>query len=218
MTRLVPNRFLFDFEFPLRYCPAPPPIDGDVCKWTDEQRVPALGVLDGQPAFADIWVCWHESGLYLACRVTDKRKRLRCEPRSPASGDGLQVCTDMRDARNVKRATRHCQQFYFLPAGGGKTGREPLAGTVKFALAREDAPPVAAQRLVVAARLQTGGYSLEAHIPADCLNGFDPHEHPRIGFHYMLADDDHGQQYLTVGNDLNWAVDPSTWAAAVLTR
>ena len=32
----------------------------------------------------------------------------------------------------------------------------------------------------------------------------------------MLEDRDHGQQYLTVGDDLYWYVDPSTWATAVL--
>jgi hypothetical protein len=59
---------------------------------------------------------------------------------------------------------------------------------------------------------------LEARIPAECLNGFDPVEHPRIGLYYMLEDRDHGQQYLTVGDDLYWYVDPSTWATAVLSR
>jgi hypothetical protein len=34
----------------------------------------------------------------------------------------------------------------------------------------------------------------------------------------MLEDGDHGQQYLTVGDDLYWYVDPSTWATAVLQR
>ena len=59
---------------------------------------------------------------------------------------------------------------------------------------------------------------MDAHLPAACLSGFDPDEHPRIGFYYMLEDREHGQQYLTVGDDLYWYVDPSTWATAVLTR
>ena len=49
-------------------------------------------------------------------------------------------------------------------------------------------------------------------------DGFDPVEHPRIGFYYMLEDRDHGQQFLTVGDNLYWYVDPSTWATVVLAR
>ena len=75
-----------------------------------------------------------------------------------------------------------------------------------------------AGRIAVASRVTSRGYSMEAHIPADCLNGFDPIEHPRIGFYYILEDRDHGQQFLTVGDDLYWYVDPSTWATAVLAR
>ena len=124
----------------------------------------------------------------------------------------------MRDARTVKRATRFCQQFYFLPTGGGANAIEPVAGVNKFQRAREDAPRIAAERITVAAKVNASGYELEAHIPADCLCGFDPLEHPRIGFYYILEDSDHGQQYLTVGDDLYWYADPSTWATAVLQR
>ena len=72
--------------------------------------------------------------------------------------------------------------------------------------------------MAVASNITKSGYTLEAHIPADCLSGFDPAEHPRIGFYYILEDRDHGQQYLTIGDDLYWYVDPSTWATAVLRK
>ena len=32
----------------------------------------------------------------------------------------------------------------------------------------------------------------------------------------MLEDNEWGQQYLTVGDDLAWNVDPSTWATGLL--
>ena len=66
--------------------------------------------------------------------------------------------------------------------------------------------------------MKNTGYTLEATIPAECLAGFDPGEHPRIGFYYMLEDHEHGQQYLTVGDELHWWIDPSLWPAAKLTR
>jgi len=218
VTALVPNRSLFAPEFPLRYLRRPPPLDGAAATWSNEFLLPKLGEIDHRPDFADVWAGWNESGLYLACRVTEKRKPLRCDPKSFWTGDNLRLCIDTRDARTVKRATRFCQQFYFLPTGGGRRKDEPVAGVNKFQRAKEDAPPIDASRLIVAARVTPTMCALEAHVPADCLSGFDPAEHPRIGFYYMLEDGDHGQQYLTVGDDLLWCVDPSTWATAVLAR
>lgn len=218
MTTLVPNRFLFDFEFPLHYRSVLPVIDGGLDDWTDEDLLPKLAELDGREEFADVWTCWNESGISIACRVTDKRQSLRCDPRTFWKSDNLRLCTDMRDARANKRATRFCQQFYFLPTGGGKRGNAAAAGVSKLKRAREDAPLIPSERIQVASCVTSSGYTLEAHIPAECLSGFAPLDHPRIGFYYMLEDRDHGQQYLTVGDDLYWYVDPSTWATAVLKR
>ena len=218
MTALIPNRFLFHFEFPLPYRKTLPAIHGDLREWTDETLLPRLGELDGRADFADVWACWNDSGLAVACRVTGKQKPLRCEARSFWTGDNFRLCTDMRAARTNRRATRYCQQFYFLPTGGGPKKTEPVAGVNKIQRAREDAPPMPVERIQVASRVSTTGYALTAYIPAACLSGFDPAEHPRIGFYYMLEDADHGQQYLTIGDDLYWYVDPSTWATAVLKR
>ena len=218
MNGLIPNRLLFDFEFPLHHRSTLPVIDGDLGDWCDDDRLPRLGAVDGMPDVADVWACWDESGLSIACRVTRKRKPLRCNPKTFWKGDNLRLCTDMRDARDNKRATRFCQQFYFLPTGGGRRGADAAAGTQTIQRARENAPNLGVERIEVASRVTKTGYTLEAHMPASCLSGFDPGEHPRIGFYYILEDADHGQQYLTVGDDLYWYVDPSTWATAVLKR
>ena len=124
----------------------------------------------------------------------------------------------MRDARSNKRATRTCQQFFLLPAGGGSDGKGPIAGVNKFRRAREDAPPVDANQIRVESNVCGRDYSLEAHIPRACLSGFDPEEHGRIGFYYIIEDRDLGQQFLTVGDEYQWFIGPSTWATAVLTR
>jgi len=122
----------------------------------------------------------------------------------------------MRDARDIRRATRFCQQFYFLAAGGGRDGKSPVAGTAKISRAQADAPLVPSDRLPIASRVASAGYSIEAHLPAEVLSGFDPAENPRIGFYTIVEDSDHGQQYLTVGDDLSWYYNPSTWATGVL--
>ena len=182
MTMLIPNRFLFSFEFPLHYRPKPPVIDGDLSDWTDADRLPRLSEIDGCAEFGDVWACWNESGLFVACRVEGKSKALRCDPARFWAGDNLRLCTDMRDARSVKRATRFCQLFYFLPVGGGADRKQPTAGSAAIQRAREDAPIVPPGKIPIASRVTKTGYTLEAHVPAECLNGFDPVEHSRIGF------------------------------------
>lgn len=217
MTQLVPNRFLFDLEFPLGYRATLPKLDGRAAGWIDEERLPEMSAMDGAPGFATVWACWNETGLAIACRVTGKKRALRCQPKKFWTSDHLRLCTDMRDARSNKRATRFCQQFHFLPTGGGADGKKAFAGVNKIKRAREDAPTIPTGHIQVASRVTGTGYTLEAFIPRECLSGFDPVEHPRIGFYFIVEDSELGQQYLTVGDDLYWYVDPSTWATAVLT-
>jgi hypothetical protein len=218
MSALVPNRFLFDFSFPLRYRASFPRLDGTLAGWTKQERLPRLAELEGQTEFADVRACWNEGGLALACEVTGKRRTLRCDPARFWEGDNVRLCTDMRDTRTIRRASRFCQQFYFLPTGGGSASSAPVAGVNPIKRAREEAPSVPAERIGIASIVHEAGYSLEVHIPDACLSGFDPSEHARIGFYYIVEDGDLGQQFLTVGDDLGWHVDPSTWATARLVR
>lgn len=215
MTGLIPNRFLFTFEFPLRYRAKLPGLKGDLAAWSDAELLPRLGGLDGRLEYAPVWACWNETGICVACHVTGKKTPLRCDPAKFWEGDNLRICIDTRPSQENKRATRFCQQFFFLPTSNRKA---PLAGIGKFQRAREEPPPISPQLLRVASVVESAGYTLEAMIPAACLVGFDPAEHPRMGFYYMLEDADHGQQFLTVGDDLLWYADPSTWAMATLTK
>jgi hypothetical protein len=190
-----------------------------------------------------VWACWNESGICIATRVTNKKTPLRCDLANYWKGDNLRICTDTRPSAENKRATRFCQQFYFLPTGSAsppnrvpdktisnlkseisnrKSSIEnrqfPVAGTGTFQRAREEPPPIPAHLIRVASQVDPTGYRLEAMIPAECLVGFEPHEHARMGFYYMLEDADHGQQFFTVGDDLLWYADPSTWALATLRK
>jgi len=235
MTTLIPNRSLFTFEFLLRFRKQLPPLDGTLAGWTKAELLPALGTLDGRPEYSPVWACWNETGICVACRVTDKQSQLHCDPANYWKGDNLRICTDTRPSQENKRATRFCRQFYFLPTGGPSsvhtsaksrsnrkmtiaTEKSAVAGTGKFQRAREEAPPIPTHLIRVASHVEPKGYTMEAMIPAECLVGFDPQEHTRMGFYYMLEDTDHGQQYLTIGDDLLWYADPSTWALATLKK
>jgi len=218
MTQLVPNRLLFDFEFPLRYRKSIPVFRRGLFGWTDEYRLPDLGTIDGQTRFGDLWASWNEEGLTMACRVTGKTKEPVCKPQAFWRADNLRVCLDTRDARGIQRATEFCHHLYFLPCGAGKAGKDPVAGSAPFNRARKQAPVIPPGRIAIDASVRSDGYEFQATVPSDELHGWDPEEHPRIGFYYILEDGESGQQYLTVGDDLNWHINPSTWATAVLAR
>ena len=217
MTALVPNRFLFRFEFPLRYRSSVT-LNGDVSDWPEAYRLPDFGNLDGARSFGQIWLAWNETGLFVACSVVGRRLPFRCDTKQFWKGDNFRLMVDMRDTRDIKRASRYCQQFYFLPAGGGKNGKMPVAGSARIHRATENAPLVSPGVIRMAGSRTATGYAMEAQIPAEALAGFDPGEHHRMGIYTMLEDVELGQQYLTVGDDLSWHIDPSTWATAVLTR
>ncbi|MBK8266809.1 MAG: hypothetical protein IPK83_00235 [Planctomycetes bacterium] len=69
----------------------------------------------------------------------------------------------------------------------------------------------------MASNVSRGGYSLTAHLPGPVLSGFNPVENPRIGLFVIVEDTELGRQSITVGDELNWFIDPSTWPTAVLT-
>lgn len=218
MLDVLPRRAFFRFEFPLHHLPQAPPIDGRMGKWTARYMLPPLVELEGRPAFADVYAGWNEDGLVFAFDVPNRRGPLRCDPVNWWKGDGLRLCIDTRDARDVKRATRFCHFFYLLPLGGGADGKQPLVGFHRMSRAKEPPPSVDLRRIRLGRQLDRHGYALEAAIPGACLHGWDPAEHPRIGLFYKVKDTCHGAQHLTVDDELGWNVDPSTWATAVLTR
>ncbi len=69
MSTLVPTRFLFHFEFPLRYRAELPSVEGDLAGWSDDERLPDLGAIEGREQFADVRACLYETGLAIACLV-----------------------------------------------------------------------------------------------------------------------------------------------------
>ena len=214
----LPKRAFFSFEIPIHYLPRPPRIDGDVSKWTRKYLVPPLVELEDQEPLADVYWAWHEDGFYAAFDVPNRAGRLHCDPKHWWKGDGLRLCLDTRDARDIKRATRFCHFFYFLPQGGGADGRRPVAGTHRMSRAKEPPPPVDLSLVKVAAHVERTGYGLEVGLPAACLSGWDPTEHPRIGVFYKVKDTQLGSQHLSVDDELGWNADPSTWATGVLLK
>lgn len=217
MLDALPRRAFFRFEFPLHRLASLPIPDASANKWKPKYLLPPLIELEDQPAICDVYAGWCDEGLAIAYQVPERSGRLNCAAEEWWKRDGLRVCIDTRDARDIKRASRFCHFFYFLPCGGGRDHKTPIVGFHRMSRAKDVPPAPDLTRITVAARIQRNGYSLEAFIPAACLHGWDPAEHPRIGFFYKVNDTVLGAQHFTVTDALGWNVDPSTWSVAVLT-
>ena len=68
------------------------------------------------------------------------------------------------------------------------------------------------------ARSATDGYVMSAFIPAAALTGFNPTDHPRLGFTYYLFDRELGQQFFSLGSEFPFASDPSLWGTLELVK
>jgi len=218
MLGALPRRSLFQFEIPIRRREWLPVVDADMSKWSAEYLLPPLVRVEDSWPFADVYWAWDQEGLMLAFDVPDRHGPLRCDRNEWWKGDGVRICVDTRDTRDVKRATRFCHFFYALPTGGGPRRDRPVVGTRPMSRAKEPAPAVDVSAIRVAARVERRRYSLELAIPATCLHGWNPAEHQRIGVFYKIKDTGCGAQHLSVDDELGWNVDPSTWATGVLVR
>jgi hypothetical protein len=161
---------------------------------------------------------WSEQGLAVWVRVGGKRRAPFCDERRLTESDGLQVWVDTRDTHNVHRASRFCHRFVCLPFGGGRKRNEPVADQLLINRARENARPVRPGDLKCRSEQRVDGYLLELLLPADSLTGFDPAEHPRIGFTYAVLDQELGEQAFTVAGELPYDEDPSLWATLELVK
>ncbi len=218
MSQLVPPRFLFRWSFPVRNLGDVPHRSGRLLELPESHRIPSLGELDAVPGFADVRLVWNDSGVGLSVDVRGRTRRLNCSSASPSVSDGLHVWFDTRNTKTVHRATKFCQQFSLLPAGGGRTEADPLAVAIPLARAREDSLLADTSRIQVQSEVRPGGYWLEAWLPAESLVGFDPSQHPQLGFHFIVRDSELGEQSLAVGNEFPYAADPSLWQTIELTN
>jgi hypothetical protein len=213
---LIPPSFLFRYAIPCRYHPL---------QWTakglglgEEFRLLSFAEMDQQRQFADLRMAWSEQGLGFWLRVTGKRQLPWCREAAFDESDGLHVWIDTRDTHNVHRAGRFCHRFAFLPMGGGMRRDEALAGQLLINRAKEHAKPAAARQLFVRSEKRVDGYVLEALILADALTGYDPADHPRLGFAYRVFDREHGEQTLAVGSEMPIEEDPSLWGTLELQK
>jgi hypothetical protein len=91
-------------------------------------------------------------------------------------------------------------------------------GQLAIHLAREQAKPARTDQVHVRAERRVDGYIIEAFIEAAGLTGFDPAEHPRIGFTYAILDRERGEQTFGPGSEFRYQEDPSVWGTLELVK
>ncbi|MCL2305698.1 MAG: hypothetical protein FWC43_10170 [Planctomycetaceae bacterium] len=159
----------------------------------------------------DFRIGWNEKALFLSVRVSGKKRPPWCRLTHSDESEGVQICLDTRDVRNVHRATRYCHRFAFLPLGRGPDGKEPAVLWFPVHRAKGHPNTVATERIAIQSEIFQDGYRIDAKIPGDVLTGYDPGEHSRLGFHYYLVDKENGNQPFLVGPPFPHDQDPSMW-------
>jgi len=211
---LVPPRLLFRFAAPCVRCD--PLWTGKGAELDETYRLPSFAGLEGKRTWADVRAGWSEAGLAFVVEVRGKKQAPWCRPNRVEDSDGVQLLIDTRDVHNVHRAGRFCHRFVFLARGSGGRMEKPLAAWLPINRAREHPRPVREGALKAVSRVRADGYRLGCFIPAEALTGFDPDEHPRLGFTYAVADRELGEQTFTVGTPMPYLEDPSLWATLEL--
>ena len=216
---LVPHRFLFRVAHPCLYLKAMPRPKGDrLLDLPDECRIENFAAMDDVRDYAEFSLAWNELGLGLRIQVRGKEAGPVGDASRPRSSDGVTLWIDTRDSRTNHRASRYCHQFHFLASGGGEERDEPIALQTNIHRALEDAPLANSADLSRRVQTRAGGYTLEAFLPVAVLQGFDPEQHPRLGFFYAIHDAELGYQLLSVANDFPYWEDPTLWSVLELTK
>ncbi len=210
---LVPPRMLFRFSAP---CHRLAKNSDALAALKPKHRLPELGILEGTKPFADVRVAWSNDGLSVTLVVAGKSEKPWCRESRATDSDGLQLWIDTRDTHTIHRASRFCHHFVFLSAGAGRGFAQPVATLLPIHRARENPKPVGREQLQLQAQQRKNGYALAAHIPAAALTGFDPAEHPRLGFNYLVLDRELGEQTFSCPTHLPVAEDPSLWGSLEL--
>ena len=211
-----PSRILFK---PTITCPRMDravTIDGDLSEWEGIPALPALPEMDWQEPLAQLTVAWSEDGLYIAERCPKPVGTVAVNRRSPHAGDGLQVWIDTRATQTGHRATRFCHHFVLLPKGGGGMRENPLAWQGNIRRTRERAPLCDPDEIRIASSIGEEEYTIEAHLPASILNGYEPEPGGRISFNYFVHDIPGGRQFWSSPRGFPGDWDPSLWAVLEL--
>jgi len=168
------------------------------------------------PRFAELRLGWNEEGIYVHLRTTDKKQSPWCRDTRLDDSDGLSLMIDTRNTQTIHRAGRFCHRFIMLPQGSGRLLDQPTITLTEIQRAKEQPKPASDKDLMIKSEKRIDGYILQAFIRAEAITGFDPDEHPRLGFSYAIVDRELGWQTFSLDPSFPITHDPSLWGTLVL--
>jgi len=212
MSTVIPAVFTFRFAVPASRTDAIPRRGKRPLKLTEDCRLltPQLDA-DQTDSPVTVAAAWNDRGVGFAVEVTGKKHPAVSNVDRPDQTDGFQIWLQTRGTQNIHRASRYCHHFCLLPNGAGDDGLDPIVRQLPIARASEDAPKSKPEAFRVYSERRTDGYLIEAWLPSECLNGFDPDESSQLGFYWLLKDSELGACPMTVDVAFPFASDPSLW-------
>ena len=149
-------------------------------------------------------------------RVIGKKQSVWCRDSRIDESDGVSILIDSRDTHNIHRASRFCHRFVFLPQGSGTKSLSPVATMVNIARSKENPKAINDSVLKIRSEKRIDGYILRGAIPGSAITGWDPVEHVRLGFNYVLSDRELGCQIYSGDLEMPVISDPSLWGSLEL--
>jgi len=218
-SQLIDSSILFRFSVPCYHCSK---------RWnkkrialSEKYILPCFDRLDESPStekksWAEVRLAWNAEGIILNLTVEGKKQMPWCRLSRIEDSDGIAVWVNTRSGSQIHRAGRFCHAFRFLPLGGGSSLQQPIASQVEIRRATENAKMHTDHPPQIRGQCHNGGYAVQAFVPAQGLAGYDPEEHPQIGFHFVVSDRELGTRSMTLGESFPTDADPSLWSTLEL--
>jgi len=206
--------FLYRFRFPCTYAAA------DIVSLDETYRLPNVGQLEDSDVQSmlpyDFRIGWNPIGLIFSLIVSEKKQPLWCRSTQPDESDGIQICLDTRDIKDIHRASRFCHRLLFMPIGSGRDQSQPSVVWLPIRHAKEHPNPIDLQQIKMRSKVSAEGYRLDVVLPGKILTGFDPAEYPNLGFHFAVMDKEYGNRYFLVAPPFPHDQDPSLWGTLTM--
>jgi hypothetical protein len=207
--------FLYRFRFPCGYAAA------GTDSLDETYQLPNMSLLEdstGQRKLpSDFRIGWNETGLRFSLIVSEKKQSLWCRSTQPDESDGIQICLDTRDIKDIHRASRFCHRLLFMPVGSGRDQSQPSAAWLPIHRAKEHPNSIDLSQIKMQSKVSAEGYRLDVFLPGRILTGFNPIEYPNLGFHFVVRDREYGDSYFLVAPPLPHDQDPSLWGTLSMT-
>lgn len=214
--QLITPTMLFRFSVPCRATNKSWSAD-DGLELTPKYTIPSFqSELGEQRPFGDLRIAWSDEGIVFNLQVREKKQAPWCRESRLEESDGLTLWVDTRDMQDVHRASRFCHQFVFLPQGQGAKQESPVAELLNIQRAKDNPKQPARDTLLVRSEKRVDGYVMHGFMPACAITGYDPKEHPKLGFCYAIADREMGWQTWSLGSEYPFQTDPSLWGTLEL--